>query len=441
MAEIKCPNCGQVFTVDESDYAEIVRQVRDKEFNNEIQQREAANKQRQQDAVALALSQAEKSHVQDLAAKQAEIQKLSQQLASESQNRDNAVANAENSKDKVISDRDKQIVSLQNELKQAQLQQELAVKKTVEDLKGQLNDSQQDIIKLQGQLTSQQQEFKLKEQGLVADYSSQLKFKDETIAQYKDFKLRASTKMVGESLERYCNDEFNKLRATAFPNAYFEKDNDASDGTKGDFIYRESEDGVEYLSIMFEMKNEMDDTEKKHRNEDFFDKLNSDRNKKKCEYAVLVTMLEPDSELYNAGIVDVSYKYEKMYVIRPQFFIPLITMLKNAAAKTLDYKKELISVQSKNTDITRFEDQLNDFKEGFGRNYRLASEKYKVAIAGIDDTIKKLEKTKEALMSSENNLRLANEKAEDLTIRKLTKNNDTMKEKFDELHNGTKEIE
>lgn len=290
------------------------------------------------------------------------------------------------------------------------------------------------ILELENQIKLKNSEWELKEKSLCENHAEEIKRRDDEIAYYKDFKARQSTKMIGESLEQHCETEFNKLRATAFQNAYFEKDNDIKTGSKGDFIYREySNDGVEFISIMFEMKNEMDTTATKHKNEDFFKELDKDRKEKNCEYAVLVTMLEADNEYYNSGIVDVSYKYPKMYVVRPQFFIPIITVLRNAALNSLQYRHELELVRNQNIDITHFEEDINDFKDKFSRNFRLASEKFQKAIDEIDKTIDHLQKTKEALLSSENNLRLANNKAEDLTIKKLTKGNPTMAEKFAEL--------
>ena len=290
-----------------------------------------------------------------------------------------------------------------------------------------------EIEKLRGQLSNKATESELKAQSIQRQYEERLKLKDEQIEYYKDFKARQSTKMVGESLEQHCLTQFNSLRMTAFPNAYFEKDNDARSGSKGDFIFREEVDGVEFISIMFEMKNEMDETATKHKNEDFFKELDKDRREKKCEYAVMVSLLEIDNELYNNGIVDVSYKYEKMYVIRPQFFIPMITLLRNAALNSLQYRKELEAAKHQQIDVLHFEENMNAFKEGFARNYRIASNKFKTAIEEIDKTISHLQKTKEALLSSENNLRLANNKAEDLSIKRLTKNAPSVKEMFDEL--------
>ena len=391
MQEIKCPNCGKIFQVDEAGYAAIVKQVRDSEFARELAEREDIYKNEKDSAVRLAVSDKEREFAGTKS-------KLEQEIA-----------------------------RLKSDIELSKAGTELAVRDAVQD-----RDSR--ISELENQIVLKDAEWELKEKSLAEKYDGELRRKDDEIAYYKDFKLRQSTKMVGESLEQHCEIEFNKLRATAFQHAYFEKDNDDRGGTKGDYIYREaSEDGVEFISIMFEMKNEMDATATKHKNEDFFKKLDKDRNDKNCEYAVLVSTLEADSELYNSGIVDVSYRYPKMYVIRPQFFIPIITLLRNAALNSLQYRTELARVREQNIDITHFEDDLNEFKEKFARNYRLASEKFRTAIEEIDKTIDHLEKTKKALLSSEDNLRLANNKAEDLTIKKLTRKNPTMAKKFEEL--------
>ncbi len=394
MQEIKCPKCGEVFQVDESGYAAIVKQVRDKEFEREVQERENAHKSDKDSAVKL------------------------------------AVTKAEADKDREIAEKNLEIARLKGELELNRKSTDLAVKNAVQE-------KETKILELENKIVLKDSEFELKEKSATEKHAEELRLKEEEIAYYKDFKTRQSTKMIGESLEQHCEIEFNKLRATAFPNAYFEKDNDAKTGSKGDFIYREtSEDGTEFISIMFEMKNEMDTTATKHKNEDFFKELDKDRREKNCEYAVLVSMLEADNELYNTGIIDVSYKYPKMYVVRPQFFIPIITLLRNASLNTLTYKRELEVMRNQNIDITHFEEDINDFKEKFSRNFRLASEKFQKAIDEIDKTIDHLQKTKDALISSENNLRLANNKAEDLTIKRLTKGNPTMAEKFAELENN-----
>ncbi len=391
MNEIKCPNCGEVFEVNEVSYAAILKQVRDEEFDKEIRQRERAFQNEKENAVEI------------------------------------AVAKKVSEKEREIADKNTQIEKLKGDLELSRANSNMAVKTA-------LQEKETEIIQLKNKLERLNGEQELEKQSLKQKYEAELKFKDEEIERYKDFKARLSTKMVGESLEQHCEIEFNKLRATGFQNAYFEKDNDAKSGSKGDFIFREfSDDGVEFISIMFEMKNQNETTATKHKNEDFFKELDKDRREKNCEYAVLVSLLEEDSELYNSGIVDVSYRYEKMYVIRPQFFIPLITLLRNAALNSLQYKRELAVIKNQNLDITHFEEDMNEFKEKFGRNFRLASEKFQKAIDEIDKTIDHLQKTKEALLSSENNLRLANNKAEELSIKRLTKNNPTMQQKFEEL--------
>ena len=374
MQEIKCPNCGEVFQVDETVYDKIVKQVRDREFDRELERREEL-----------------------LASKnKLEIEKLNAKLSAASTEKKLAVNQANSEKERELAEKD--IL----------------------------------ISKLKGEIASKDSENKLKTQALKEQYEEKIKLKDEQIEYYRDFKAKQSTKMVGESLEQHCDYEFNKIRASAFPNAYFEKDNDARSGSKGDFIFRDmDENGTEFISIMFEMKNETDTTSTKKKNEDFFKELDKDRREKNCEYAVLVSLLEIDNELYNTGIVDVSYKYPKMYVVRPQFFIPIITLLRNAAMNSLEYRQELETIRHQNIDISNFEEKMNLFKEGFSRNYRLASDKFQTAIDEIDKSISHLQKIKDALISSENNLRLANDKAEDLTIKKLTRGNPTMKALFD----------
>lgn len=397
MKEIKCPNCGQVFQVDESGYAQIVSQVRDAEFLRELQRQEKALAEKREAELKLIKADQEKT----------------------------------------AAEKDREIARLNAKLENSETEKKLAMTEAVQQKDAELAEKNEEITRLRSELQLQKQEGELQAQSLKNEYSGMLKLKDEQIEQLKDFKSKQSTKMVGESLERHCSDEFNKIRMTAFPNAYFEKDNEAVENTKGDFIFRESdENGTEFISIMFEMKNESDTTATKHKNEDFFDKLDKDRKKKKCEYAVLVSTLEADSELYNSGIVDVSYRHEKMYVVRPQMFITIITLLRNAALNSLKYKRELAIVRNQQIDIQNFEENMNTFKEQFGRNYRLASEKFRKAIDEIDKTIDHLQKTKEALLGSENNLRLANGKAEDLTIKKLTKNAPSVREMFEELNDG-----
>lgn len=413
MKEIKCPKCGEVFQVDESGYAAIVKQVRDKEFEKELSDRKAQFDAEKQAAVKL-------MQAQTMQQMSEEISSLKQQLAA-SQSKLKAQAEAEESR-------------LSAQLAAKENAQKLETEKLISQKEKEIAQKEREIGLLSGKIEAVKQESLLREQGMKDGYEERLRLKDEQIAYYRDFKARQSTKMVGESLEQHCEIEFNRLRATGFQNAYFEKDNDARSGSKGDYIYREFDSQqIEFISIMFEMKNEMDETATKKKNEDFLKELDKDRREKNCEYAVLVSLLEPDSELYNSGIVDMSHRYPKMYVIRPQFFIPMITLLRNAAQNALQYRQELAVIRSQNIDISRFEDDMNDFKEKFSRNFRIASERFQKAIDEIDKTIDHLQKTKEALLSSENNLRLANNKAEDLTIKRLTRNNPTMKAKFEQL--------
>ena len=404
MQEIKCPNCGEVFAVDESGYAKIVSQVRDKEFEKELRRRETALEELRKNELIISRME-----------QKAEFDRLL------------------SSKETEISKKEKTIERLKAQISGSETEKKLAVNEAVNEKEKELSEKEAQILKLKSQLSNKETENELKEQSLKKQYEDRLRLKEEQIEYYKDFKARQSTKMLGESLEQHCLNEFNALRMTAFPTAYFEKDNDVRTGSKGDFIFRESVDGTEFISIMFEMKNEMDETATKHKNEDFLKELDKDRRQKKCEYAVLVSLLEIDNELYNNGIVDVSYKYEKMYVIRPQFFIPMITLLRNAALNTLQYRQELEAAKNQQLDIFHFEENINAFKEGFARNYRIASDKFKTAVDEIDKTILHLQKTKEALLSSENNLRLANNKAEDLSIKKLTKNAPAVKEMFDRI--------
>lgn len=393
MNEIKCPNCGTIFQIDESDYASIVKQVRDSEFNKEITLRDKEYQKDKENSIKLVQIELEKKYSNE------------------------------------INKKELTITNLQNELKLKDTNQELV-------LKNALSEKEKEIDVLNNKLENSNNNYLLKEKSLKEQYEDKIKSKDEQIAYYKDFKARQSTKMISESLEQHCNNEFNKLRPL-FGNVYFEKDNDIKTGSKGDFIFREyDEDGIEVISIMFEMKNEADETSSKHKNEDFLKELDKDRKEKNCEYAVLVSLLEIDNEYYNTGIVDMSHRYPKMYVIRPQFFIPLITLLRGAALNSLGYKKELQIVQNQNIDISHFEDNINSFKEGFGRNYRLASEKFKKAIEEIDKSMDHLQKIKDALISSENNLRLANNKIEDLTIKKLTSNSPTVAKMFEEEKNA-----
>ncbi len=413
MEEIRCPRCGAVFQVDESDYIEILKQVRDREFAKELKEREDRFISDRENALRIQKMQLEGVYKEALQKKETEILKLQSEHETE-------VA-------ELKADNDAELIELRTRLSGFENEKQLIQKEMELKLR---------TIEQEGRLREQSLETagKLREQSLRESYETQLKNKDEVIAYYKDLKARMSTKMIGETLEQHCETEFNRLRATAFQHAYFEKDNDARSGSKGDYIYRETAaDGTEFISIMFEMKNEADETATKHKNEDFLKELDKDRREKSCEYAVLVSLLEADSELYNTGIVDVSHRYEKMYVIRPQFFIPMITLLRNAALNSLSYRQELAAVRAQNIDISHFEEEMNDFKDKFQRNYRLASEKFKTAVDEIDKSIAHLQKIKDALLSSENNLRLANDKAQDLSIKKLTKNNPTMARKFAEL--------
>ena len=390
MNEIKCPKCGTVFQISESDYESILKQIRDKEFEKELLIREEQYKKEKDSAVKIAEMNKEKELIESINKKESEL------------------------------------VEVKNKLKLLEKEKELEIEKALAEKENRINS-------LTSEISIKEKEYALKEKVVKESYELKLKDKDEQIAYYKDFKAKQSTKMIGESLEVHCSTEFNRLRPL-FKNAYFEKDNDVKTGSKGDFIFRDyDEDGNEIVSIMFEMKNEADKTASKHKNEHFFKELDKDRKEKKCEYAVLVSLLEIDNDYYNDGIVDVSYQYEKMYVIRPQFFIPLITLIRNLSSKSLEYKKELELVKNQNIDITHFEDNINAFKEGFSRNYRLASERFSKAIDEIDKTIEHLLKTKEHLLKTDDNLRLANSKAEDLTIKKLTRNNPTMSKLFEEL--------
>ena len=408
MHEIKCPKCGEVFQVDESGYAELLSQVRNEAFEEELHKRARELEDKNKSDLKMAQMQQEKTFAETLS-----------------------------DKDKEIANKEMEIQKLKNQISMGDSEKKLAVSEAIRDKDKEIADINAAIVELKSQLANQKNESALKEKSLEETYKTQLKLKDEQIEQYKDFKARQSTKMVGESLEQHCQIQFNSLRMTAFPNAYFEKDNEVSGtGSKGDFIFRDFEDGQEFISIMFEMKNEMDTTATKHKNEDFFKELDKDRQEKKCEYAVLVSLLEADNELYNNGIVDVSYKYPKMYVIRPQFFIPMITLLRNAALKSLQYQKELAVVRNQQLDLYNFESNMQEFKDAFGRNYRIASEKFQTAIEEIDKTIDHLEKVKKALQSSENNLRLANDKADDLSIKKLTKNAPSVRQMFDDLNSG-----
>lgn len=517
MKDIKCPKCGESFTVDEAGYAAILQQVRTKEFDSELDKRLEAEKKHLEEKhsaeKALEIGQAvsekeaeiselthqietmrmkmedseaekqneidrltdENRHLEEkhAAEKELEINKavsdkdieindlkhkieaLNKQLSDSDESRDNAVKTALSDADREyreelkkldekLNGKDREILELKNSLELRAQQNETAIIKAV-------SEKDSEIEKLKASIQTKETENKLKVAEAVgavreelnrkeAEYSAELKMKDDQIAYYKDLKAKMSTKMVGETLEQHCRIEFDRIRMAAFPNAYFEKDNDARSGSKGDFIFREDDgNGTEVLSIMFEMKNEADGTATKHKNEDFFKELDKDRNEKKCEYAVLVSLLEADNDLYNNGIVDVSYRYPKMYVIRPQFFIPMITLLRGAAMNALQYKQEAAMIRAQNIDITNFENNLNEFKDKFSRNYNMASKRFAEAIEEIDKSITHLQKIKDALLSSENNLRLANDKAEDITIKKLTRNNPTMKAMFEEAKKSGEE--
>lgn len=454
MQEIRCPKCNEVFQVDGSGYSQIVQQVRDKEFEKEAARRaEELEKAKNSELKIIEMEYEKKlesalsEKSDDISDKEKRITELEARLKSIESEKQLAVANAvrerENSfseesrkAQKAISDKDIEIAELTAKLKQADNERAFAVDKANSENALALAKKDNEITELNSKLQNKDNEAELRCRAIEEKYAIELKNKDELIEQYKDFKARLSTKMVGETLEQHCLTQFNSLRMSAFPNAYFEKDNNAKSGSKGDFIFRESEDGIEFISIMFEMKNEMDTTATKHKNEDFFKELDKDRNEKGCEYAVLVSMLEADNEFYNAGIVDVSYKYPKMYVIRPQFFIPLISLLRNAARNSLEYKRELALAKAQEVDLTNFENNINEFKNAFSKNYQLASKKFNIAIEEIDKTIDHLQKTKDALLSSENNLRLANNKAEEqLSVKKLTKNAPSIREEFENIAN------
>jgi len=425
MNDIVCPHCGKVFKVDEAGFADILKQVRDHQFEKELHDRLELAEREKQNAVKIAVSEAKSTLQDDLAKKELELLELKAQ-------KDRELAD-------LLAKKEADLLEMNSRISRFEVEQKLAITQAVSQIEKERDEL---LLKLQSkdqEIQASVMTLKNQHQNDLILKDQLLKMKEDDIARLKDFKLKLSTKMVGETLEQHCEIEFNKLRATAFKNAYFEKDNDSKSGSKGDFIYREfDESGVEIISIMFEMKNEGDETATKHKNEDFFKELDKDRNEKKCEYAVLVSLLEPENELYNNGIVDVSYRYPKMYVVRPQFFIPIISILRNASLNSLKYKSELALIRNQNIDITNFEENINKFKEGFARNYELASRKFKTAIEEIDRTIDHLQKTKEALLSSDANLRLANSKAEDLTIKKLTKGNPTMIAKFQELEEQKK---
>lgn len=454
MKELKCPKCGSVFKVDEADYASILNQVKNAEFNAEIERRLAELSMRHKAEQELSTAKTEQEFQTrlnkkeiELEAKNAEIDRIKNEKNAElakikgekdmeiarlKSRLENIEAQKESEKTLALAEKDKTIAELNSAIEKEESKLQIAVMEERNKSQQILQEKDSKIAQLKSEAELEKTRAQVHEAELIKNHENELKAKQELVDYYKDLKTRMSTKMVGETLEVHCSTLFNQMLRPIMPNAYFEKDNDASDGTKGDFIFRDSEDGTEYISIMFEMKNEMDTTSTKHKNEDFFKKLDEDRRKKGCEFAVLVSLLEADSELYNGGIVDVSHRYEKMYVIRPQFFIPLITLLVQTSRKSLEYKKQLLLAQSKEVDVTNFENKLTDFKAKFGRHYTLASKKFEDAIKQIDDSIAKLQKVKESLLGSGNNLRLANQDTEELTIRKLTYKNPTMKQKFDE---------
>ena len=432
MKELKCPNCGSVFKVDESDYVAILAQVKNKEFDQEVERRikEIDNQRKaEQEAVILKANQAYKENLnvkeQEIVRKEAEISSLLEKLKGYEKTKKLEM-------DIELGKKDSEIQALKAVIAKADANTEIAVLTEKEKTKTIIQEKEAQLLELNNKLILAGKEATIRESSLKENYEKQLKQARELVDYYKDMKAKMSTKMIGESLEIHCSNEFNKVRAYTYPSAYFEKDNDASNGSKGDFIFRDYIDGFEYVSIMFEMKNEADQTATKHKNEDFFAKLDKDRNEKKCEYAVLVSMLEPDNDLYNEGIVDVSYRYPKMYVIRPQFFMALISLLAQASKKSVEYQKELEVARQQTIDVTKFEDKINTFRNKFSGHYQRASEKFNKAVEEIDKTIKSLQKMKEDLLSSENYLRLANNDTEELTIKKLTWGNPTMKKKFEE---------
>lgn len=457
MNKIKCPNCGETFTVDETSYSAILKQVKDKEFNREIENRiqieiyknsqmyeEKLEREKEENvrlnerlkafdldqdkAIKLKLGECEKEYQEKIKNKDIEIERLKSNLDSQK---------IQNQRDinLAVSQKDQEIEKLKGQLNANNTEKQLAVSDAVKEKEHIISSKDQEIMILKGTIENLKNAFEIEKEHLEKEHNKELYRKDEEIAYYKDYKLQSSTKMLGETLEQHCQNEFNRFRSMGFQSAYFEKDNDARTGSKGDYIFKDfDDDGMEFISIMFEMKNEADDTLKKRKNEDFFKELDKDRREKNCEYAILVSLLESDSELYNSGIVDVSYKYPKMYVVRPQFFIPIITLLRNASLNSIQYKRQLIKAENQNIDVKNFEAALDDFKSRFGRDYRLASERFADAIQEIDKSIDHLQRIKQNLLKSDDHLRLANNKAQDLSIKQLTKNNPTMKAKFDELN-------
>ena len=432
MKELKCPQCGSIFSIDEADYASIVSQVKTQEFDAEVQSRiEEIQKQNEvkQEAESLKIANDFQGKLnakdKELSQKDNEIVRLKEQLDSFNQSKQLEI-NAERSK------ANEEIMKLKSVIEQNESKVRVAILEEQNKAKDIIQEKENTLIELRSQIDVKEKEATIREANMKEDYERQLKQQQELVDYYKDLKAKLSTKMIGESLEVHCSNEFNRVRTAMYPYAYFEKDNDARTGSKGDFIFRDYADGMEYISIMFEMKNEMDETATKHKNEEFFKKLDEDRRKKGCEYAVLVSLLEPDNDFYNEGIVDVSYRYPKMFVVRPQFFMPLISLLTQASKKSVEYQRELIIARQQSIDVTNFENKLNDFRNKFGNHYQRASAKFHKAIDEIDKTIKSLQQMKEDLLSSENYLRLANNDTEDLTIKKLTRGNPTMKQKFEE---------
>ena len=430
MKELKCPHCGNVFSVDESDYAYIANQVKNEQFAEEVHRRLEELRHQQKVEIEKEKSELENAHLQVLNQKDQEITKKDSLITQMKQYIENTEAQKKTELDLALAEKDKVIKDLETKINQSSNLQQIAVMEVRQKAKEVLSQKDLEIERLKSDMQSQKAENVSRLNSQKEVYENKLKSVQEQVDYYKDMKSRLSTKMVGETLEIHCSTEFNRVRPL-FPNAYFEKDNDASGGSKGDFIFRDYDGDIEYVSIMYEMKNELDETTTKHKNEDFLKKLDSDRTSKNCEFAVLVSLLEPESELYNTGIVDMSHRFQKMYVIRPQFFIPLITLLVQTSKKSIEYKKQLAIARNQSLDVAQFEAQLEDFKDKFGRNYRLASDKFQKAIEEIDKSIDHLQKIKDALIGSENNLRLANDKAEDLTIRKLTRNNPTMRDMFE----------
>ena len=441
MKELKCPKCGSVFKLDEADYASILSQVKNAEFDAEIHRRLAEIDERhkaEQDLAAVKTEQSFQTQLnkkdRELSEKDAEIERLKSQLQ-------NIEAQKKSELSLALAEKDQKIAQLNSTIEQGDSKLQLAVMAERNKAQEAVQEKDKEIMKLRSDAELEKREAQIHETALLEQHKKELQMKQEQLDYYKDLKTKMSTKMVGETLEQHCSIEYEQYIRPAMPNAYFDKDNDAADGTKGDFIFRDSEDGTEYISIMFEMKNEMDTTATKHKNEDFLKKLDEDRKKKGCEFAVLVSLLEADNDLYNTGIVNKSHLYPKMYVIRPQFFVPFINLLVQTSKKSLEYKKQLILAQSKEVDVTNFESKIEDFKTKFGRHYELASKKFDEAVKQIDDTISKLLKIKENLLGSENNLRLAQQDTEDLTIRKLTYKNPTMKAKFDEARKVNSPVE